>query len=167
MTLPIHLHLVNFAVANAARQTSREDTAAAILSALRGIRSAVRDRDDFASLCALDDGIRDHVLAQHLRQRRFGGADRPAQALPQPSLTRNRRVATAILDEAVSFIMAANGPVPAGLLAGEVVHGLLGHLTACLGGPPCAEDLLAALRGPEDGRVEPGEAERPDIARVH
>jgi hypothetical protein len=165
MNLPIQI--INFAVANTARQTTREDVVVGLVSALRRVRSFVSEKEGFASLCALDDGIREYLLSQQLHQRRQGEADLQPRSLPQPSWTRTRQIATAMLDDAVTLIMTASGPVPVGFIAGGVVHCLLEHLVACLGGPPDAGELLTAVRGPEGMHAAPAEPEMPALVRIH
>ena len=163
MTLPVQL--INFAVANAMRQTTREDAAAALIAALRCVRCIVNEREGFASVCALDDGVREYLLMQRLRDH-GSDATKPCP-LPQASWSRTRQVAIALLEDAVAVIMSGNGVAPVGLIAGGVVHHLLGHLIGCLGGLPDADELLAAIRGAEGGDTSVAQPEAPAVIRIH
>jgi hypothetical protein len=165
MDLPIQL--IDFAVANAASRTTREDVTAGLVAALRCVRSVVSQREGFASLCALDDGIRERLLMERLRQRDGGAAESQFPPLPQASWSRTRQIATAILTDVVALILTANGPVPFGLIAGGMVHYLLSHLIGCLGGPPDADELLTAVRGAEESLAAGIGPEPPTVIRVH
>ncbi|MBP2297044.1 hypothetical protein [Azospirillum rugosum] len=165
--MTLHLQLIDFAVANAARHTTPEDVAAALLAALRRVRAAVGEAEGFASQCALDDGIRENLLMERLR-RLDGSGDPPAsRPVPPISETRTRRIAMTMLDDVMGLILTGGGPIPIGLLAGGVTHHLLGHLVRCLGGAPDAEELLAFIRGTESDPATVTEAEPPRVVRIH
>jgi len=165
MNLPIQI--INFALANAAHHATREDVAAGLIAALRSVRSVVSEREGFASLCALDDGIREHLLKARLRQHEPRAAESRPRSLPQESQSRTRQIATAMLRDAVTFIMTAVGPVPVGLIAGGVVHHLVRHLIECLGGPPDADELIKAIRDPEGIQWVATGSELPMVVRIH
>jgi hypothetical protein len=158
--------LVDFAVVNAKRQAMDTDVAAGLVAALRSVRSILADREGFASVCALDDGIRSLLMAARLHQR-FSESELLPRALPEPSETRSRRIAVAILDDVVTFIMIASGPVPVGLTAGQLTDHLLGHLIGQLGGPPDTDMLLAAIRKPGEVNVPAVGSDPWTVVRVH